>query len=258
MHEGKIYWGDCLDVMQDMAPCSVDLIVTSPPYGNKRKQTYGGVDPDRYVEWFLPRAKEMQRVLKPTGSFVLNIKEGCKDGERLLYVCKLKIALVEEQNWRLVDEFIWNKIGATPGYWHNRFRDAWERLMHFTKDKGFKMNQDAVMVESDYKQLHITKRVKVSNNSGHTSTRGKKGKGMVYPSNVLRGPIGNGCKGYNHHGHSAVYPEYIPEFFIKLFSDEGDTVLDPFLGSGTTIRVAKRLGRKGIGIEKKEDTNIVV
>lgn len=122
-----------------------DLIVTSPPYADRRQHTYGGVKPERYVEWFLERSAEFHRVLKPTGSFVLNIKEKAENGERHTYVLELVLAL-RKQGWLWTEEYIWHKRNCYPGKWPNRFRDAWERCLHFTKARKFKMNQEAVMV----------------------------------------------------------------------------------------------------------------
>src|SRR5580693_5274730 len=84
--ETKFYCGDCRDVLRRFPESTFDLIVTSPPYADQRKKTYGGIHPDKYVEWFLERSKQFQRVLKPTGSFVLNIKERVNEGERHVYV----------------------------------------------------------------------------------------------------------------------------------------------------------------------------
>ena len=124
---------------------AVDLVVTSPPYADQRRKNYGGLHPDHYVEWFLPRAEAIRDSLRPTGSFVLNIKERAVNGQRHPYVLELILAL-REQGWRWVDEYCWHKKNAYPGKWPNRFRDAWERLLHFTLSKDFKMRQEAVMV----------------------------------------------------------------------------------------------------------------
>ncbi|MDR3129866.1 MAG: site-specific DNA-methyltransferase, partial [Tannerellaceae bacterium] len=140
-----IKFGDCKDVLKEFPDNSVDLIFTSPPYSDQRKTTYGGIHPDKYVEWFLPIAKELLRVLKPTGTFVLNIKEKVVDGERSTYVMELIIEM-RKQGWLWTEEFIWHKKNCYPGKWPNRFRDAWERLLQFNRQKNFAMYQEAVMV----------------------------------------------------------------------------------------------------------------
>ena len=124
--------GDCLEVLAFAPSASVDLIVTSPPYADARVTDYGGVGPDDYVEWFFPRAQEFHRVLKPTGSFVLNIKERCEAGERHTFVLELIQAIRNDADFRWVEEYIWHKSTSAPGKWPNRFRDAWERCLHFS------------------------------------------------------------------------------------------------------------------------------
>jgi site-specific DNA-methyltransferase (adenine-specific) len=141
----QILHGDCLDVLSQLPDNSIDLIVTSPPYADQRKHTYGGVCADNYVDWFLPIAAQLKRVLKPTGSFVLNIKERVVEGERHTYVLELIIAM-RKQGWRWTEEYVWHKRNCYPGKWPNRFRDAWERCLHFTLEKQFAMYQDEVRV----------------------------------------------------------------------------------------------------------------
>ncbi len=141
-----IYIGDCLEVMAGFPDNSIDLIVTSPPYADARKHTYGGVPPTEYVDWFCTRAVEMLRILKPTGSLILNIKEKAVDGERHTYVLELILALKKEVGFRWVEEYIWHKTTAAPGKWKYRFRDSWERILHFSKTRDVKMNQDTVKV----------------------------------------------------------------------------------------------------------------
>lgn len=248
----KIIHADCALALKTLPNQSIDLVITSPPYANQRHHTYGGVCADQYVEWFLPIADELFRVLTPTGSFVLNIKEHAVNGERHTYVMNLIIEL-RKRGWFWTEEYIWHKRNACPGKWPNRFRDAWERCEHFTKQKEFSMYQDAVMVPmGDWCQtrFRILKEkdclYRTSNtNSGFGHKRANwLGRKLAYPDNVLYLATEN-----RNQGHSAVFPESLPEWFIKLFTKTGDTVLDPFMGSGTTLKVCQRLGRHSIGID---------
>ena len=101
--------GDCKDILQQFPESSVDLVFTSPPYADQRKNTYGGVSPEKYVDWFMPIANELFRVLKPTGTFVLNIKEKVVNGERSIYVMEL-ILEMRKRGWLWTEEFILSLI----------------------------------------------------------------------------------------------------------------------------------------------------
>lgn len=253
----KIEFGDSLELMKKMDDKSVNLIVTSPPYADARKKTYGGVKPDDYVSWFHDYAVEMHRVLADDGSFILNIKEKVVNGQRHPYVLKLVLDLVEEVGFLWTEEYIWYKTTATPGKWPNRFRDSWEHCYHFTKQKKFVMNQDAVRVPigdwSKTRMKNLSDNDKSRQASSTGSGFGRKisawtDKELVYPGNVLHGAAET-----RNRGHSAVYPVWVPEWFIKLFSNEGDWVLDPFLGSGTTAIAGLNIGRNVVGFELMDD-----
>lgn len=247
-----IFLGDSKEKLKLLPDNSVDLIVTSPPYADQRKSTYGGIHPDKYVEWFLPISVELLRVLKPTGTFILNIKEKVVDGERSTYVMELIIAM-RKQGWLWTEEFIWHKKNSYPGKWPNRFRDSWERLLQFNKAKHFNMYQEEVMVPmGDWAKTRLKKLSdtdKIRDNSKVGSGFGKNisnwiDRDKAYPTNVLH--LATEC---NNKNHSAAFPQELPEWFIKLFTKEKDIVLDPFMGSGTTLSVANRMKRNSIGIE---------
>ena len=247
-----LYLGDCKEELKNLSDNSVDLIFTSPPYADQRKSTYGGIHPDEYVEWFSPIAEQLLRVLKPSGTFVLNIKERVLNGERSTYAMEL-ILEMKKQGWLWTEEYIWHKKNSYPGKWPNRFRDAWERLIQFNKNKKFNMYQDEVMVPmGDWAKT----RLKNLSDTDKKRDESKVGSGfgknisnwlerdMAYPTNVLH--LATEC---NNKNHSAAFPEGLPEWFIKLFTKQGDTVLDPFMGSGTTNVVARKMKRNSIGVE---------
>lgn len=247
-----LYLGDSKLELKKLPTSSVDLIVTSPPYADQRKNTYGGIHHDEYVEWFLPVSKQLLRVLKPTGTFILNIKEKVVDGERSTYVMELILAM-RKQGWLWTEEFIWHKKNCYPGKWPNRFRDSWERLLQFNKDRKFNMYQEEVMVPTgDWAKTrlkNLSETDKIRDNSRVGSGFGKNisnwlDRDKAYPTNVLY--LATEC---NNKNHSAAFPEELPEWFIKLFTKQGDTVLDPFMGSGTTLFVANRMKRHSIGID---------
>ena len=268
----KIYNGDCKILLKDnslIKDNSVHLIVTSPPYSDRRKSTYGGIHPDKYVEWFLPLSEQMLRILKPQGSLIINIKEHVKEGERQTYVLELILAM-KKQGWKWTEEYCWYKKTAFPGKWPNRFRDSWERCLHFTKKKKFYMNQNAVKVpigdwtEKRFKSMSENDFIRYA--SGTNKHLGKRvanwlNKKRVYPHNVLvldeehyiyPTNVLELCPVTSHKNHSACFPLELPAWFIKLFSKENDLVLDPFIGVGTTALACKLLGRHYIGIEMQE------
>jgi len=255
-HVSSILQGDCEEVLKRFPDDFFDLIFTSPPYADRRRNTYGGIRPDHYVEWFLPKAEQFRRVLKPTGTFVLNIKERVVNGERHPYVIELILRL-REQGWLWTEEFVWHKKNSYPGKWPNRFRDSWERLIQFNRRRKFKMYQEAVMVPvgdwASTRLASLSDTDKIRDESKVGSGFGKNvsrwvGRDKVYPTNVVH--MATEC---SNRGHSAAFPVDLPTWFIQLFTQQGDWVLDPFLGSGTTALAAKQVGRNYVGIDIDEE-----
>jgi len=265
----KIYTGDSAVILKNkrrFPDKSVDLVVTSPPYANKRKDTYGGTAPKKYVEWFLPIAEEVYRVLKDNGSFILNIKEHPDNGERKTYTLELILEL-RKQGWFWIEEYCWYKKNSFPGRWPNRFRDSWERCYHLTKKKQFKMYQDAVKVpigdwaSKRFKSLTENDFVRyVSKNNSHIGRNVSNwlNKRKVFPHNVLvfeeehrlySSNVIESATDHSNKSHSAIFPVELPTWFIRLFSKEGDLVLDPFIGSGSTAAAALLLKRNYLGVE---------
>ena len=251
-HPLVVFEGDAAELLRALPAESVNLVVTSPPYADQRRATYGGVHPDDYVDWFMPFADGIQRVLRPDGTFILNIKEKAVRGERHTYVLELILAM-RRAGWLWTEEFIWHKKNCYPGKWPNRFRDSWERLLQFNRQRKFQMYQEAVMVpvgdwaEGRLRKLSDTDRVR--DESRVQSGFGKNisnwvGRKLAYPTNVLH--MATECA---NRSHSAAFPETLPDWFIRLFTEPGDLVLDPFAGSGSTLAAAHKLERRAIGLE---------
>ena len=252
----KIHHQDSLKFLKKLGSQTVDLIITSPPYADKRKKTYEGISEKDYVKWFLPISNQLKRVLKSEGSFILNIKENAVNGERSTYVLEL-ILEMRKQGWLWVEEYVWHKKNSFPGKWPNRFRDSWERCLHFTKEKKFNMYQKEVMVPmGEWAEGRLKNPTK--NDNIRLESKAKSGlarqvgnwakRDMAYPTNVLH--LATECRNVNH---SAAFPVTLPTWFIKLFTKEGDIVLDPFIGSGTTAVAAIDLKRNFIGIENNKE-----
>jgi site-specific DNA-methyltransferase (adenine-specific) len=248
----RIIQGNSLTTLKALPDSCINLIFTSPPYADNRKNTYKGIPIKEYVNWFLPISSELKRVLKNDGTFVLNIKERTEDGERQTYVIEL-ILEMRRQGWLWTEEYIWHKKNCYPGKWPNRFRDAWERCLQFNKQKKFKMYQEAVMIPiGDWSKKRLAKLSEtdlIRDESKVGSGFGKNvsnwlGRRFVYPTNVLH--LATECA---NRGHSASFPVSLPAWFIKLFTQEGDIVLDPFIGSGTTAIACLDQNRHYIGIE---------
>ena len=252
----RIIEADCRDVLKTLPTDAVDLVVTSPPYADRRSKTYGGVKVDEYVSWFLPITQELQKILKPEGSFILNIKEPVIDGERHTFVLEL-ILEMRRQGWLWVEEYCWHKKNCYPGKWPNRFRDSWERCLHFSLNKKFAMYQEAVMVPmGEWRHKRLSKLSDTDKQRDTSKVGSGFGKNvsnwvdrpMAYPTNVLH--LATEC---GNRGHSAAFPVEIPKWFIKLFTQANDVVLDPFVGSGTTAVACEELNRRFIGIEVKPE-----
>jgi DNA modification methylase len=259
--EHRVLCRDCRDVEtwnRLLDGERVNVCMTSPPYASQRKydETSGfkPIKPDEYVAWWEPLQAAVKANLAANGSFFVNIRAGTDDGELLLYVFDLVLAMARQWGWRLVDELCWLRP-AMPGKFSCRFKNGWEPVFHFGGN-GVKFLPDQVLHKTDrafcYKdQVAAGKTMRVSGLDG--SGQGKGGganhpanehEGLALPSNVLdiKAPA-------EAIGHSAAFPVGLPSFFIRAFSDEGDNVADPFLGSGTTLIAAEQLHRRCFGIE---------
>jgi site-specific DNA-methyltransferase (adenine-specific) len=256
MKTNKIYQGDCLELMRKLSDNSVDLIMTSPPYAEQRKNIYGGIPEEKYPCWFKEIGIEIKRVLKPTGSFILNIKEHSNKEGRSLYVFKTVITLVEKCGLHLIDTFAWTK-NSFPGKIKNKFKNAWEPCYHFGKSVDINIYPDSVATDIKPESTARAYRKftgKTKNGSGFQCTASDKMRNAkkAYPSNHLQ--INNILNQWSDNKwHPAVYPIELCDFFIKSLTTEGDLIIDIFSGSGTTCISALKLNRNYMGFEKSKE-----
>lgn len=258
MIEKNIMLGDCYELMKTIQGDSVDMVITSPPYAERRKTTYGGINEDYYVDWFLPIAKEIKRILKPTGSFFLNIKPHTNKGERSLYVFDLVCSLKREVGFMFVEEYCWTK-NAFPGNLKGRFKNGFEPVYHFTKNNPNNITFNPTACGTPIKEESIARTYRKQcgspkNGSGMTgmNTTNIRNLELARPSNVIN--VNNVSNQFSDKQlHPATFPEGLVDFFVKSFTNENDIVLDPFAGSGTVGIVCEKLNRSFILMEKKEE-----
>jgi DNA modification methylase len=248
----KIHNIDCLEGMKMMDKESVDLVITSPPYSNMKEYVdFKGIHPDDYVEWFMPIIKEIYRILKPTGSFILNINDKVNDGFRHPYVYDLISTIHKETEFKMYDRLFWNKKKSIPN--KHRFGDKVEYIFWFTKGKGFKIYMDEMRTEYNKSSIN---RMKYKLKTRHARTEDNNYKEWspnlkgALPSTLI--DISSEVKRVSTK-HVAVFPEKLIEYFIKGSTNEGDVVLDPFMGSGTTGVVCHKLNRQWVGFEISKD-----
>ena len=260
LDEGVV-WGDAALWLQRLPARSVDLFFTSPPYADAR--AYSRIHPDNYVAWFLPFAAAILEATSPTGSFVLNIKNrvaksGGLQGQRHPYVYELVLAL-QQMGWRWIETYIWAKPNAIPGRFGPRTKDSFEYVYHFAKGHKPFFDLDAVRVPYKADPAEIARRLGDPNGRRNTDAGFGRDRTKTYscggadPGNVIAV-----SQTYNqHHGpagrHTAVMPEGLAEFFVKAACPPSGVVVDPFAGSGTTVAVARRHGRRAGGIEMIEE-----
>lgn len=254
-----ITWGDAREWLPALPETSVDLFFSSPPYADAR--SYSRIHPDRYVEWFLPFARDMLRATSPTGSFVLNIKNrvaksGPLRGQRHPYVYELVLAL-QHMGWRWIETYVWAKPNAVPGRFGPRTKDAFEYVYHFAKGPKPYFDLDAVRVPYRTSENEIARRRLDRNGRRETAAKFGRNRAQTYdkggadPGNVL-----HVAQTYNQHygvDHTAAMPEGLAAFFVKAACPSGGIVVDPFAGSATTQVVAARHGRRAGGLELHAD-----
>jgi site-specific DNA-methyltransferase (adenine-specific)/site-specific DNA-methyltransferase (cytosine-N4-specific) len=184
-------------------------------------------------------------VLAEDGSWFVNIKEHCEDGQRSLYVKDLTLEHVRAWGWRFVDELCWKHHGY-PGEVFDRFHNAWEPIFHYATAKRCKCRPDSVSYASDNVIAYKTEHREAMTHDPNHKSGAIRISGRAYPRNVIE--LSNGAS-TSIAGHAATFPIGLPEFFIKAYSDPGDLVYDPFMGSGTTLIAAAQNGRHAVGCE---------
>jgi DNA modification methylase len=268
---GKVYLGDALDVLKETKAESIDLIVTSPPFGLVRKKEYGNVPADEYVDWFRPFAEQFKRILKDTGSFVIDIGGAWNAGlpTRHLYHFKLLVALCEDYAFHLAQDFYWwnpSKL-PTPAEWVTvrriRVKDAINCVWWLSKTPWPKASNRRVLQPYSESMRVLLKNGYVAKKrpSGHDiSEKFSIDNGAAIPPNMLAIPNTESnsfylryCKEHDLKPNPARYPAELPEYFIRMLTDEGDLVIDPFAGSCVTGEVCERLNRKWICVELIEE-----
>jgi len=278
---GAAYLADSMDVLKALPDNSINLVMTSPPYALHFKKEYGNVDKVDYVKWFLGFAKEFYRVLADDGSFVLNIGGSYNQGSptRSIYHFKLLVALVEEVGFHLAQECFWYNPAKmpVPAEWVTvrrvRVKDSVEYVWWLSKSPHPKANNRKVLRPYSADMLRLNKKGvrETVRPSGHNITAGFEdiSSGGSIPSNVIEQAeaesmlkFGNNaandhytkkCKESGIKIHPARFPAALPEFFVKLLTDESDIVFDPFGGSNTTGAVSEKLLRRWMISENVEE-----
>lgn len=268
---GKIYLDDSLNVLKNIRDNSVNLIVTSPPFGLVRKKEYGNVDAQEYLNWFKPFAKEFKRVLAENGSFVIDIGGSWNPGTptRSLYHFKLLIMFCEEFDFNLAQEFYWwnpSKL-PTPAEWVTvrrvRVKDAVNCVWWLSKTPYPKTTNRRILQPYSESMKDLLKNGYKAKKrpSGHDiSEKFSKSNKASIPPNLLAIPNTESNSYYQRYCqenglkvHPARFPNQLPEYFIRMLTDEGDLVIDPFAGSCVTGEVCERLNRRWICVDLVEE-----
>jgi len=241
----RILQGDCFELIKDLPDNSVDLVITSPPYADivNYGKNISIQKPQDYCDWILPLFNEIHRVLKPSGSFILNINDNCSNGLRNPFIYELIYRSQKETNLKFYDTYIWHKMNGIPNGSKKRFRNNTEFIFHFVKNqKELKFHMDRVLQEQS-KATSDRRKYPWQLKAHGTITDGERGNKTEYnaerlpekvrPDNVFRFPTAALARD-NSIRHPAPYHKQLPEYFINLLTDEGDVVLDVFSGIGTT------------------------
>lgn len=275
---GQAYLGDSVQLLKQLSTNSVDLVMTSPPFALQRQKSYGNEDQNSYVDWLLGFAPEIKRVLKETGSFVIDLGGAYQKGTpvRSLYNYRVLIRLCDEFGFKLAEEFFWFNPSKLPSpiEWVNkkklRAKDSVNTIWWLSKIDFPKADISKVKVPYSERMKKLLKNAEEFYQpkvrpSGHDIGKNfAKDNGGAIPSNFIYNflEIPNTesnsqylrlCKKVGVKGHPARFPEELPSFFIKFLTEPGDLVVDIFTGSNTTGHAAETLARKWISFEKEQE-----
>lgn len=251
----RILCGDCrepADVARLLNGATVNVAFTSPPYADRRtydeSSGFRPIPPDEYVEWFAPVAANVAEHLAGDGSWFVNIKAASDGLDREVYVLDLVLAHAREWGWHFAEEFVWERVGI-PGMPARRFKNQHEPVFQFARGE-WRFRPEAVRVQSSSAfQYEAGDGKSLVGNQGAVGEEWfasrEQGDGLAYPGNRLPTFAGS----HEATGHSAAFPVGLPEWFIKAYSDAGDNVFDPFMGSGSTLLAAHRQDRTAYGTE---------
>lgn len=269
----NFYCGRCEDLLNKVKDNSIDLIITSPPYADQRTYNVDNskVKPSEYVEWFKPMAKQLYRVLKDKGSFILNINDKVVKGEQMLYAYKLVIYLCEEMNFKFVRDYIWYNTATPPNIYssgkYGRTKKSHEYCFWFSKTDKWTFNLDPIRkpYSKDMQKFLLGKGKGNREYNARPSTHsfncevmwndngGSDPGSVIEIANTSSNDIFTKLCKERGISHPARFPEQLAEFFVLAGSNKGDIILDPFSGSGTTCLVANNHGRRWIGIDANND-----
>jgi DNA modification methylase len=258
----EIKIGDCFELIKELPDNSIDLIITSPPYADivNYGKNISIQKPQDYCDWLLPIFNEIQRVLKPSGSFILNINDTCKNGYRNPFIYELIYRSQKETKLKFYDTYIWHKRNGIPNGSPKRFRNTTEFIFHFVKDqKNLKFNMDRVLIPTNEQTLNRHNRGGLMKcqgviKDGERIKEGRKKEVALVsrPDNVVRFSTAGAARD-NTIKHPAPFHKDLPKYYINLLTDDGDTILDIFGGIMTTGLACNEIGNRNfIGFELNE------
>jgi site-specific DNA-methyltransferase (cytosine-N4-specific) len=267
---GAAFVGNALDLLKMLPPRSVSAIITSPPYALKFKKAYGNKNPKEYVDWFMQFAPEFKRVLRPSGSLVIEIGGAWNPGvpTRSIYHFELLVRLVNEQGFHLAEEFFWFNRARIPGptEWVNvqriRVKDAVTPIWWLSVSPRPVASNRRVLTPYSRQMRRLFKNGynRGLRPSGHVANKFENKNRGAIPPNLLQIAHTSSSDGYQEYcrrlnltPHPARFPRQIPEFFVKFLTTKSSLILDPFCGSNMTGYIAEKLGRRWLSFDLQRE-----